>query len=219
MKRAVILSAVALALWSGLGRAANADVSVFVGYADGLRGGGFFPSPWDGDAGVHFLGGSGGGSYDAGAFRIDNTGASDVVIAPGVKVDGFGAGGPFQIWDGMLGSGLTLHPGEIAIFTQTADFNFDTSDAVAGTCGAGDGAIPVIHVNVDGTDVSFADSGQVLNTHGFDWAACVGNESFRWRPVGGGGQPGDTPEPGTLSLLGGSILGLGSLVLRSRRGK
>jgi hypothetical protein len=48
-----------------------ATYEVFVGYSDGLRGPGFFPSPWSGDPGVTFEGSP--PPYDAGAVMIQNT--------------------------------------------------------------------------------------------------------------------------------------------------
>ena len=52
--------------------------TVSVGYADGLRGPGFFPNPWFGDAGVTFIGS--GAPYDAGAVMITNTSGSTITV-------------------------------------------------------------------------------------------------------------------------------------------
>ena len=58
---------------------AQAQYGVQVGYADGIRGGGFFPSPWAGDAGVVFVGDTS-GSADAGAIRIDNLSGATMTV-------------------------------------------------------------------------------------------------------------------------------------------
>lgn len=176
--------------------------TVSVGYADGLRGPGFFPSPWSGDPGVTFVGGSGGGAFDAGAILITNTSGGSITVNDiSVNING----SIFDLW----GSN-TLAAGDQLIVTQTADFNFDTSDvALAGSsCGFGNSVVPTVAVTVDGVQTSFNDSGQVLNTSGYDFA-CQGNESFAWRPIGTfGGPSGQTPEPASLMFLGAGVLGL-----------
>ena len=75
-KLIVALAVMALGL---LPRQALADnLSIYVGYADGIRAGGFYPNPWGGDANVIFKGGSGSGVYDAGAILLVNTGSTDI---------------------------------------------------------------------------------------------------------------------------------------------
>src|SRR5262245_29761242 len=112
------------------GASAPQPLHVFVGYADGLRGSSpSFPGPWEGDSNVVFLGGSESGAFDAGAIRIDNTSASPVSIDSLTVTVGdtsFNTAG--ELW-----SDLTVpaddggEPGHL-ILTQTADYNFDTSD-------------------------------------------------------------------------------------------
>ncbi len=211
MKKFLLFCALGLATLGGAMQAASANVDVYVGYADGLRGGGFFPSPWSGDPGVEFQGFSEGGSYDAGAIMFVNTGASTVSVGS-FMVDGFSNGASFSIW-----SDTTIDPGKRLILTQTHDFNFDSSDdSIYGPPGGP--ATPVVHYLLDGTPNSATDTGQVLNTHDFDFAA-IGNESFRWRLIGTNGTPGGVPEPGTLALVGSGLLSLGGIVLRRRAGR
>jgi hypothetical protein len=203
------------------GKAAHAgSLDVSVGYADNLRPSPFFPTPWIGGANVqYFLGG--GPSFDAGAFRLDNNSAVPVTILPGVFVDNFAQATPFSlpIWDPMIGGGLTLLPGKTAIFTQTGSYNFDTSDTSDGfTPGSPAPNKPHVHIPVfDGTstiNLDLTDSGQVLNTGGFDLAIFPavsptgdGNEALNWRPIGTTGitDPSgagcECPEPGSLALL------------------
>src|SRR5947207_1265930 len=94
--RSWIRGVAALALLLGtVGQANAALFDVFVGYADGLRGVGFFPSPWYADSGVQFIGSTGSG-LDAGAIRIDNTGALPLIVNDvSVNIDGAALG---DIW-------------------------------------------------------------------------------------------------------------------------
>jgi hypothetical protein len=97
--------------------------TVFVGYADNLRPSGFFPTPWLGAANVVSQTPLG-ETLDTGAIRIDNTGASAITITNFMVSLNAGSGPIFTIW-----SPLTINPGQIGIFTQTASFNFDSSDS------------------------------------------------------------------------------------------
>jgi len=74
-------------------------------------------------------------------------------------------------------------PGQDAVFTQTAQFNFDSSDnpfigSVSPTNNCSTGALsstatctanaPVVTLTVNGTPVMLLDTGHVLDTGGFD---------------------------------------------------
>lgn len=193
--------------------AAAAAFNVYVGYSDGLRGPGFFPSPWQGDAGVTFLGNSPGGSFDAGAIMIQNTsGASMTVDSVAVSINGVGVSVPWAL-------PVAIANGNFLILTQTTDFNFDTSD-IQGVAGAGPGTpattcaitCPTVTIGVNGgLPQLFSDTAHTLDTLGFDFAS-VGNESFNWRLIGTCSGPGcgsainPTPIPGALPLF---VSGLG----------
>ncbi|HYS40067.1 MAG TPA: PA14 domain-containing protein, partial [Pseudonocardiaceae bacterium] len=168
----------------------TSPLSVYVGYADGLRpGGSIFPFPWNGSPNVIFF--PGGGSDD-GAMRFDNSG-TDPITFDQVTVDI----GPFHydIWP----RNVVLPPGQILILTGTAGDNFDTSDTPI-TCSP-TGSVPEIHVTVGGVVTTFKDTGQVLNTGGIDPAQCgLGNESHAWARIGGGGTAVNTPLPPGASL-------------------
>jgi RHS repeat-associated protein/uncharacterized repeat protein (TIGR01451 family) len=169
-------------------------LSVYVGYADGLRpAGSIFPFPWKGSPGVTFLGGTGSG-FDAGAIRFDNN-SDQAIVFDNVSVDI----GPFHfnIW----GNNIVVQPHSITILTQTRDYDFDTSDAPE-TCSPS-GYIPEIHVTQAGVVTTYKDTQQILNTKGIDPPDCGrGNEAHAWERIGGGGAAINVPLPpaGTLSL-------------------
>lgn len=103
--------------------------NVFVGYADNLRASGFFPAPWLGASGVVSQTPSSGITFDSGAVRIDNTGATSISIT-NFKVTlnpGTGSGVTIAIWG--PGTQLVIGPGQTGIFTQLTNAeNFDSSD-------------------------------------------------------------------------------------------
>jgi hypothetical protein len=185
-------------------------IQVYVGYADGLRGPGFFPNPWNGDTGVTFIGDAS-GSADAGAIRIDNVGATSMNITD-ISVTMAG-GQNFDLW----GNPGTLLPGNKLIVTETAHYNFDTSDYPTTSPGFpwpdGETAhAPHISITIDGTVYNFLDTGHILDTGGFDYAA-IGNESFQWRPVGTTGTSNPGGNPNVPDSTGIEVLLMGTLSL------
>ncbi|HXU86966.1 MAG TPA: RHS repeat-associated core domain-containing protein [Verrucomicrobiae bacterium] len=157
-------------------------LSVYVGYADGLRpGGSVFPFPWKGAPGVTFIGDN--GTYDAGALRFDNSSDAPIVLDSAIVEI---AGVRHDIW----GRNLTVPAHGTLITTQTVQYNFDTSDDRGATC-TPIGTIPHVIVTIAGVTTTYNDTSQILNTKDVDLAVCPGgpNESHAWERIGGGGTP------------------------------
>jgi hypothetical protein len=204
MKRCYVAAgAVILGLVGALGvpSPASATYVVQVGYADDLRLGPLFPTPFcAGEGNVQaFVGdsshcGTGPTQLDSGAIRIINTGASAISV-DGLHVNvptwfGNGAGG-VDLWTGALP--IVLAPGNSAVFVQTAGENFDTSDFGLGippdpfnNCSQGvkpavcAGNEPIVTPTVDGVATSFTDTAFILNTGGFDSVnsnPCIGGNN------------------------------------------
>ncbi|HVV75562.1 MAG TPA: RHS repeat-associated core domain-containing protein [Mycobacteriales bacterium] len=173
----------------------TSPLSIYLGYADGLRpGGSVFPFPWQGSPGVNFVGESATNyTYDDGAIRFDNTSDSPITLDD-VSVD-IGRT-HLDIWPK---SKLVVPANGIMILTGTNGDNFDTSDYPTITCSK-DGLIPQIHVTQDGQTTTYADTSQILNTGGFD-LACFGNESHPWVRLGGSPVGVATPLPPSATLL------------------
>jgi RHS repeat-associated protein len=170
----------------------TSPLSVYVGYADGLRpAGSIFPFPWEGSPNVTFVG-CPGCSYDSGALRFDNSSNAPIVL-DSVTVDI--GGNHFDLWP----HGLTVPAGQILILAQTSQYDFDTSDYSGAGCGQNNGVIPQVTVTIGGVTTTYADKSQILNTFGYD-LACQGNESQSWQRIGGGGTAINTPLPPAVSL-------------------
>ena len=222
--------------------AGAATFNVFTGYADNIRPSGFFPNPWLGGANVVSQTPTG-QSIDAGAIRIQNTGAIAITITS-LSVILNGGGGPtFNIW-----SPLTIGAGKDGIFTQTFSYNFDSSDystggAPGGLVGSSVGSNgiggcsstavaqalagitaycaarqPIVSFLANGTLFTANDSGHILDTGNYDFinGSTDGNESINWNIIGSGAVRGGNgvPEPTTWALM---ILGLGSVGAVMRR--
>ncbi|HKV88416.1 MAG TPA: Ig-like domain-containing protein, partial [Candidatus Dormibacteraeota bacterium] len=190
--------------------AQTSPLSVYVGYADGLRpAGSIFPFPWSGSPNVTFYGCPLPCQFDGGAIRIDNSGSTpaqidsitvDIPFAVGVN-DCPGVT-HFDIWP----HNLTIPAGQIVVVGPEAPGTtcagaapFDTSDT-SFYCGPDTGVIPVVNVTSGGVTTSFNDTTQVLNTGGRDQADCGGNESLSWQRIGGGGTAVNLPLPPAASL-------------------
>ena len=169
-------------------------LSIYVGYADGLRpAGSIFPFPWQGSPNVTFVGGC---TFDAGAIRFDNSGDTDITLDK-VTVDlGSFAGAPhFDIWP----AGLVVPAHAILILTQTVCYNFDSSDFSNAGCGGNNGVLPLVNIVRNGVTTTFTDTNQILNTHGFDMA-CQGNESISWQRIAGQATTINVPLPPATML-------------------
>ena len=174
------------------------SADVYVGYADGLRGGADFPSPFaTGETftvglntyTVTFMDGS--GVMDSGAIMLINTTGADLNVQ-GLSVNDRANGVTYAIWGGDFP--FTLHAGDAAIFAQNSGENFDSSDfggnthpgSYAGfdptTNNCSNGPIaseascvnnsPIVTFTIGGVSTDLKDSGHVLDTGGYDSACC-----------------------------------------------
>ncbi|MHB8525753.1 MAG: PEP-CTERM sorting domain-containing protein [Candidatus Acidiferrales bacterium] len=197
-------------------------ISIQVGYADSLRSSPLFPSNFC-NGGTQFDGSSGATcsqTFDAGAIRIVNNSGqvmnvTDVLVTIGAA--------SFDLWNAH--GAFTIASGTDEVLTQTNSFNFDTSD-LGNAFAPGNSVLPTIKINFSlgggaSQSLTFTDSGQVLNTGGFDLlnglnGSCPGgnnagnqpgacNESLQWRDISTTGidNPGGsgTPEPASFVLL------------------
>ncbi len=201
----------------------TAPFDVYVGYSDGLRGAGFFPNPWSGDAGVTFLGSA--APYDAGAILIANTSGSALTVdSVGVTINFSGNVAPSWALP------VTIAAGDFLILTQTTQYNFDTSDIsyipgatygnLATSCTP---ACPTVSITWNGSNsVTLNVSLHTLDTGGFDYAANGSNESFNWRLIGDagcsgpgcGGTVSGVPEPSTWAMMILGFFGVGFMAYR-----
>ena len=199
----------------------TAPFDVFVGYADGLRGAGFFPNPWSGDAGVTFL-----GSARPSRCRCDHdtntTGSSLTIDSVGVTINFSGNVTPS--WTLPVRSGQEI----FRSLTETTQYNFDTSDisyipgATYGTCDQL--RIPCPTVPSLGTRLNsqtFLDFSHTLDTGGFDFAAMAATN----RSIGGSlaaararaaADGRGVPEPSTWAMMILGFAGIGFMAYRRK---
>lgn len=232
--------------------------SVFVGYADSLRASGFFPNPWLGAPTVVSQS-TGAQQFDAGAVRIDNTGTTSititgftVVLNPAGLHQTFNFWSPLTINPGQVGIFTQIVPFNF----DTSDFGpfgglppADLAPTVPGNNSIGgcsstaavlaaalpsEQAIcksiaPVVSFMENGNSFSATDTGQILNTGGWDFVnnnffGEDGNESINWNAIGSEANRGGTggpsvPEPSSLFLLCSGLIGLSGLAKRKLLGK
>lgn len=206
-------------------------ISVQVGYADDLRSNAFFPSNFC-NGGTQF-GGSSGATCSQVFLRRHPCRQQ---YRP--NQERHGRSGYYRERDIRLmeyRGAFTVGAGTDEVLAQTFGQNFDTSD-FGNAFAPGNSIQPTKKLTLSlgaGTSqsITFTDSGQVLNTGGFDLAnakPCPGannpnvsgpcNESLPWRDVGTSGtnDPGgaETPEPASLLLL---LTGTGGVLAFTRR--
>jgi hypothetical protein len=227
LKRRTITALSSLAALAVIGSSPSlaAPFDVFVGYADGLRASPFFPNPWDGSAGVTFLGISDTGE-DAGAIMIHNTTGSSLTInSVGVTINATGNVAP------PWALPVTVAAGGFLILTETAHYNFDTSDLsfipgatyghLATDCSVNCPKVTITW-NISNTE-TLNDSSHTLDTGGFDFASNGSNESFNWRLIGTcsgpgcGGTVGGVPEPSTWAMMIIGFVGVGFMAYRRKQ--
>jgi PEP-CTERM motif len=207
MKR-ILQCAIPLGMLFGAVAPTQADVIVYAGYLNTIPpvNPADIPTPFDPSATTTLI--STGGSttpHDTGIIRFLNTGGAAVTIDSGVKVTV--QNGSFQLWDGSLP--FVLNPGNNLVLAETdhATVNFDSSDF-------GLGSNPLVAGSVNGQAFAFTDTARILLGHE---DALNGPETTEYGILGRisiGGT--SVPEPSTLALLLGAVLGLPYFAKRRR---
>ena len=184
------------------------SVVVYVGYYDTHHAGypQPKPSPWQGSAGVVFVGkdDDGKGNWDSAALRVDNPTGSSISVTVTCDI----GSNHYALWGAR-----TIPAGGRLIMAQTAFQNFDGSDtSPAGCYGCNPNlcltkvvnTVGVVHVTIGSTTTNYYDNTQVLNTRGVDGAGCPytnsrNDESQQWKQIG--------TTPSQAALTGGSDSG------------
>jgi hypothetical protein len=223
--------------------------TVFVGYADNLRPSGFFPSPWLGDPGVVSqssaaqtfdsgairIDNTGAGSITITNFQVFFPNISTTFAIWNTLTIGAGQTGIFTQNNGIDTQFDTSDFGIFGAFPPLAlgPAPFNPSNNGIGGCSStaaflaadpGDAAscaanVPVISFMENGNPFSFSDTGQILNTGGWDFVNNSffgedGNESINWNNIGGPANRAGTPEPASLLLMGTGLLSLCGILRR-----
>lgn len=182
--------------------------AISLGFADTFRTGSpdlGVPAPWAGDPNVVFVGCTagdcgGGGSYSAGAIRIDNGAAASLTLTNAYVDVGDCR---FQPWGELLPA--TAQPGQSLVLTQTGQLgppqpapcdalmspefpalhNFETSLPPELQCDPTIGSVPMITlVFEDGRTLTVTDADKVLNTGGVHRNVCTGRGHYTpWTAV------------------------------------
>jgi hypothetical protein len=204
-----ILSIVA-AVSSAIPAVAQNNIGVYVAYADSFHPAATnFPTPWLGSSNTTFEGCApvSACEYDGGAIRVVNNSPSPVTVSS-ITVHIDSSNPDACVYTGWPSA--VLAPGADLIVTQlgsgaadgctgpTPTF-LDLSDVgpgginYVGNC-THDGLIPEVDVTIDGTTTIYHDTGQVLNSSGFDAGNCGAgaNESSQWTKIGTGPCPGSS---------------------------
>lgn len=182
-------------------------INVYVGYQDTLRASNDYtisPLPWYGSPNVTFEGdGSAQGpGADSGGIRFDNVTNAPVTLDQ-ITVDVPTPNGGNPVHYDQWPKGIVVPVGQTVILAENAGYaSFDTSDDDPGACGVIQPLIPTINVTIGGVVSSYYDTGEVLNTGGFD-LACRGNESEPWVRVGTSGPASPVLPPARAGASGG----------------
>jgi hypothetical protein len=189
------------ALLFGAASFANADILVYAGYYDLSPG---LPAPWYGSPNTTFFGSvpqATSSDPDESAILLTNTGITAVTLDPGFTVAA--GGSSYTLWDGFIGSGFAIQPGQNLILAGTAANGFDGSEINLTNA--------VIFFTLNGQKFQLTDPKSIL------FGAPTFNESEPWSLLGDLlGTVNSVPEPGTWTMLSGGLMALVVIGLRRK---